>query len=221
MWEVCSIPAVLWRWASTSQPGQLLMLYLFYGSVRLRVASWAAGALLWMLPHAWYHQMYRYGRLTFGMVAEEVGCVSGAMRASVYIGVVSYMAYYSEDGLWHLLAWGRWSTSWTPWAGVAMIKVGQVLNLSVYRALGSEGVYYGREIGTKSGKELKQVYGFPFNCRFLPHPQYLGAISTCAGISLIWGYGAVRVDINLAILVVMMCYLFSIYSESGRSYKND
>lgn len=61
------------------------------------------------------------------------------------------------------------------WTGIGAICVGQVLNLSVYRAIGRKGVYYGAQFG----HDLPFVTTFPYN--WMTHPQYLGALLTWYG----------------------------------------
>ena len=51
----------------------------------------------------------------------------------------------------------------------------QVLNLSIYRAIGQDGVYY----GIRLGKQIPWCDSFPFN--IVSHPQYVGSIMT------VWG----------------------------------
>eukprot|EP00940_MAST-03C_sp_MAST-3C-sp2_P000057 g57.t1 len=50
-----------------------------------------------------------------------------------------------------------------------MFIAGQILNFSVYRAIGKEGVYYGYKLGI----HIPWASGFPFSV--LRHPQYVGA----------------------------------------------
>ena len=60
--------------------------------------------------------------------------------------------------------------------GLALIAVGQMLNLSVFHRLGKIGVFYGNKLGYKIPWSQK----FPFSC--LKHPQYMGALLS------IWGF---------------------------------
>lgn len=53
----------------------------------------------------------------------------------------------------------------------------QVLNFSIYRAIGKAGVYY----GFKLGFPVPWHTGFPFNV--VSHPQYVGSVLT------VWGAG--------------------------------
>ena len=55
--------------------------------------------------------------------------------------------------------------------------VGQGLNISIYRAIGKRGVYYGYRLG----EEVPWVTGFPFSV--MPHPQYCGVCLTVIGVN--------------------------------------
>jgi len=66
---------------------------------------------------------------------------------------------------------------WTPSAppaelaiAVAMLIVGQALNLSVFVRLGPKGVFYACELG----HEVPYVESFPFS--WFQHPQYVGTV---------------------------------------------
>lgn len=57
----------------------------------------------------------------------------------------------------------------------------QVLNLSIFRAIGQAGVYY----GFKLGHTVPWVHGFPFNV--VSHPQYVGSVLTVWALAvLLW-----------------------------------
>lgn len=72
------------------------------------------------------------------------------------------------------------------------IALGQALNLAVYASIGGDGVYY----GTRLGKRVPWVHGFPFALGGggkpgkglkVPHPQYLGSALTALGaLGLLW-----------------------------------
>jgi methylene-fatty-acyl-phospholipid synthase len=61
-------------------------------------------------------------------------------------------------------------------AGVLLMAAGQALNLSVFRALGKVGVFYGNRLG----HHVPWRHTFPFT--WFTHPQYLGTVLT------IWGF---------------------------------
>ena len=57
-----------------------------------------------------------------------------------------------------------------------LIAAGQTLNVSVFRALGKTGVFYGNRLG----QPVPWKRTFPFT--WFEHPQYLGTVLT------IWGF---------------------------------
>lgn len=60
--------------------------------------------------------------------------------------------------------------------GTVLIAAGQGLNLSVFRALGKIGVFYGNRLG----HHVPWQHRFPFT--WFGHPQYVGTVLT------IWGF---------------------------------
>lgn len=64
-------------------------------------------------------------------------------------------------------------------AGVAILALGQVLNLSVFYRLGKAGVFY----GVRFGHPIPWCERFPFSV--LRHPQYVGTVLTIWGFFLI------------------------------------
>mmetsp|Transcript_28836 Transcript_28836/g.42862 ORF Transcript_28836/g.42862 Transcript_28836/m.42862 type:complete len:314 (-) Transcript_28836:677-1618(-) len=88
--------------------------------------------------------------------------------------------------------------------GIELILFGQILNVSVYKAIGEHGVYY----GCRLGKVVPWCDGFPFN--FLPHPQYLGSSLSIWGVCIFLGG-----MIPYGVPVVMSCfYAFSSWVEA-------
>jgi len=61
--------------------------------------------------------------------------------------------------------------------GLGLLLPGQALNIAIYQAIGSDGVYY----GCKLGRPVPWASGFPFNLG-LRHPQYVGAMLSWAGL---------------------------------------
>jgi len=68
-------------------------------------------------------------------------------------------------------------------AGIALVLIGQVLNVAVFKALGGVGVYYGHEFGYP----VKRVSCFPYNASWISDPQYWGVVFTIWGIYLTLG----------------------------------
>lgn len=67
---------------------------------------------------------------------------------------------------------------------VALLVAGQTLNVSVFRALGRTGVFYGARFGHYVPWRLT----FPFS--WLDHPQYIGALLTIWGFFVLTRYPA-------------------------------
>ncbi len=172
-------------------------------------------ATCWILPHGWYHAIYRYGKLTFGLTAEGIGVYSLTMRSTAIGSMITYMVW--RDGVMRLVAWGQWTDTWTPYVGILMIAGGQFVNGCVYKALGLGGVYYGYEIGTKNGMVPQRVTCFPYNLG-IQHPLYISNIATVLGLGLFYGYGKIALEIWTITCISTCSYLFSIWSESGKSF---
>lgn len=62
--------------------------------------------------------------------------------------------------------------------GLALVAYGQLLNASIYWAIGSVGVHYGHQLG----HDVPWCSGWPFT--FLSNPQYIGVVLTFWGIYL-------------------------------------
>jgi hypothetical protein len=72
------------------------------------------------------------------------------------------------------------------WAlGLPLVLLGQALTAASYRALGVQGIYYGRELGVLS-PDAPPVARFPYDGT-VPQPLYTGAVLTLLGAFLIWG----------------------------------
>lgn len=76
----------------------------------------------------------------------------------------------------------------------------QVLNISVYQTLSSNGVYY----GTKFGKKVVWVRKFPFSV--VSHPQYIGVVLT------IWGVTSLLLNQSPPGLVTLAAYWTLLYA---------
>lgn len=87
--------------------------------------------------------------------------------------------------------------------GLTLGIIGQILNISIYRAIGHAGVYYGFKLGHK----IPWVNGFPFNV--VSHPQYVGSILSIWGMtSLLWAQAP-------AGLGLVACYWTALYVITG------
>jgi methylene-fatty-acyl-phospholipid synthase len=99
-------------------------------------------------------------------VLEKLSYCFKGIQAAVFLG---WCYFYGDGCLLPLSGVGFW-------LGVALIVVGQILNLSVFYRLGKIGVFYGNKLGYK----VPWCRRFPFS--FLAHPQYVGALLS------IWGF---------------------------------
>jgi|AntRauTorckE5430_2_1112549.scaffolds.fasta_scaffold17115_2 hypothetical protein len=80
--------------------------------------------------------------------------------------------------------------------GVALILIGQVLNVAVFKALGGIGVYYGSEFGYI----VPRVTCFPYNVSWISDPQYWGVIFT------IWGLYITLDSSKFTIPIIETCW---------------
>jgi len=97
--------------------------------------------------------------------------------------------------------------------GAIIIYIGQILNISVYNAIGKNGVYYGNRFGLNIPWETK----FPYNIPFIKHPQYIGAFLSIIGgsilINTIFNFGSSTFVLNV-VLFYFFSYIFIIVVES-------
>ncbi len=68
--------------------------------------------------------------------------------------------------------------------GIALILLGQFLNVAVFNALGAIGVYYGYEFGY----DVPMVSCFPYNVSWISDPQYWGVVLTVWGLYISFGF---------------------------------
>lgn len=73
-------------------------------------------------------------------------------------------------------------------AALLLLGFGQLLNVSIYSAIGSVGVHYGHQLG----HDVPWCTGWPFT--WLSNPQYIGVVLTFWGVYLFfaptWPWGA-------------------------------
>lgn len=95
-------------------------------------------------------------------------------------------------------------TSLTTFILVAAFVAGQILNFSVYNAIGFNGVYY----GIKFGKKIPWTYAFPYNVTWLKHPQYIGAVLSILGGFLLAFEDASNFHKLFFTAGTIFCYIF-------------
>ncbi len=116
--------------------------------------------------------------LAFSVRALDAGKDPTAALAMLFYGFKAlqlavfllWVLVHGQGALWPLQA--------PPWAiglGLALIAVGQTLNISVFHRLGFVGVFYGCRFGAR----VPWCGRFPYS--WFAHPQYVGAVLS------IWG----------------------------------
>ena len=91
----------------------------------------------------------------------------------------------------------------------ALVVAGQTLNVSVFKALGRTGVFY----GTRFGYSVPWRLTFPFS--WLEHPQYVGALLTIWGFFVLTRYPAPDWPVLPALETLF--YASIAYVEEGRT----
>ena len=123
--------------------------------------------LLWFAPTLWVSLCGKGNH-----PSELMGNVAHVLK------VVQFYVMYSLCKN-HYLSPSQWIDELgqtTVICSVFLFVLGQYLNVSVYTALGTNGVYY----GVRFGIDVPWCYDFPFNVSWLKHPQYIG---TCQFVS--------------------------------------
>lgn len=160
-----------------------------YGFLRHDRYYWAAVAGL-CVPHAFYACVWllpkRWAAWTLGgkHPTDPVTAVEYGFFACKVLQLGGVAAWYSYHAAWdgtlanyHQLV----AQPFNPYLffyGMCLVAIGQVLNIAVYKTLGVAGVYY----GSRLGKDIPWVEGFPFNA--VPHPQYVGCVITGWGLAV-------------------------------------
>ncbi|KAG8465894.1 hypothetical protein KFE25_005464 [Diacronema lutheri] len=88
--------------------------------------------------------------------------------------------------------------------GLALVAFGQLLNVSIYWAIGSVGVHYGHQLG----HDVPWCTGWPFT--WLSNPQYIGVVLTFWGIYLALAPAWTDVAWFTIPLVISFWYFWSI-----------
>nr|BBC28425.1 phospholipid-N-methyltransferase [Chlamydomonas asymmetrica] len=119
-------------------------------------------AFIWFNPKAWTSM---FGKRSVGAFA-----VCGALGKVIQFGaVVLWLWSARASGLCFDLK----QISLPQFLGAVLLGAfGQQLNIGIFKAIGTAGVYYGFKLGAK----VPWVEGYPFNV--VPHPQYVGSVAT-------------------------------------------
>ena len=131
---------------------------------------YALHAFIWNCPRTWAaacglsHPVRVFARLEVLGKLWQAACLT---------------RFFGRDGGSALLAAAAAAPPWCLGVSAALVASGQALNLAMYWAIGSAGVYY----GFKYGCDVPWCSGFPFNAG-LRHPQYVGVVFTIFGLAL-------------------------------------
>jgi methylene-fatty-acyl-phospholipid synthase len=115
------------------------------------------------------------------------------------------VAQFAVVCLWYTSYYGGVDLSKVPalhaLLGLGLVGAGQTLNVSIYQAIGEDGVYYGNKLGHK----VPWHRGWPFNV--VSHPQYVGSILSILGaVILFWNQSPA----GTAILAAYWCALYGL-----------
>lgn len=125
-------------------------------------------------PHIIYAVLYNYPNIWRTLCDRIKIHPSYALSVIGHVAKVLQGIYLYKTG--QICLQNVYSLTATPrtFLSIGALCIGQTLNMSVYRALGTVGVYYGNEFGYN----VPHVDGFPFRLGRLPlsHPQYWGCI---------------------------------------------
>ncbi|KAI3433647.1 hypothetical protein D9Q98_003456 [Chlorella vulgaris] len=133
------------------------------------------------LPHFLYAAIWFFPQLWMAVFkkrsVEAFETLAWALKGVQFLSVAYWWLLRKPDGV-DLAAIPL--TAWA--AGVPLFAFGQWLNVSIFKAIGHAGVYY----GFKLGHTIPWYSGFPFN--FVSHPQYVGSVLSVVGAAvLVWG----------------------------------
>ncbi|KAK9824170.1 hypothetical protein WJX72_008252 [[Myrmecia] bisecta] len=131
-------------------------------------------AFIWFFPKKWKGLFRREPVLAFNLLAWLLKVVQ---FSAVVWWYVKNAEVFSNGKVVIIDPWRIPHWSW--FAFGVLVAAGQALNLGIFHAIGSVGVYY----GTKLGHKVPWHKGFPFNIVW--HPQYVGSVLTIWGLTLL------------------------------------
>jgi methylene-fatty-acyl-phospholipid synthase len=148
----------------------------------MSLRMFAVAAVLLSIERICYVWAWRYpesfGRFcSLRVVSGLGGPVAVLQRLFVWFKVIQvgvFIGWFLSYGsLWPLVPSGVFRP-----AGIALIVVGQILNLTVFHRLGKVGVFY----GSRFGYHIPWCTAFPFS--LFRHPQYVGVLCSVWGLFL-------------------------------------
>ncbi len=151
-------------WQFALAVASLSLLYLMHYAIWFAPAAFAKACARAPLRYLASHPVEVFARL------EMLGKLWHLATVALFLGT---------DGIAAAAAAAADAPMWCWRVGALYVLVGQGLNVSIYRAIGNAGVYY----GFKLGRPVPWCTSFPFNVG-LRHPQYVGVVLTLFGILL-------------------------------------
>lgn len=146
-----------------------------WGCAALAVSSsHALYALVWFFPDRFAKACSRPPLSMLGRGPVTVfGVLVTAAKLIQQAGLIVWVSIAASSPLEAVLQATR--STWL--LAAALLGLGQILNASIYAAIGKNGVYY----GFKLGAPVPWCDGFPFNLGFR-HPQYVGGYLSQLGV---------------------------------------
>ncbi len=188
-----------------------------YLAAALVASSHALYAAIWYYPHTFRHLAERTTPLRF----------LGANAVGVFSVLVALLKICQQLGLFLIVSANYADTSAAVrdivlaaspprlLAAVALLAAGQLLNASIYMAIGKDGVYY----GFKLGRPVPWSNAFPFSAGFR-HPQYVGGILCELGLFSICSTRT-TCEAGLPYLLAWWLALYALTSAIEASGDND
>lgn len=135
-----------------------------------------------IVPHLLYAFVWKFPKTFQAVIGKNTDPVTAFEAIAVILKLLQFLSF----GMWYTYSF-KWQWSADSildyvriLLGAIFLLVGQLLNVAVFKALGSAGVYY----GVKFGRKIPWCTRFPFNLG-IRDPQYVGSVITFWGIALL------------------------------------
>lgn len=170
-------------------------------------------ALIWFSPSSFASVATSFPLRLLGpypvrVFANLVAIGKAVQQLTVTLWACSHAGADSLESFLRLLQAADFRT----WAvAIALLLVGQVLNMGIYVAIGKDGVYY----GFKLGRPVPWCTAFPFNLGFR-HPQYVGAVISQLGVLAVLASPAtVAAGLPQLLAWWLVCYALTSWMEAS------
>ncbi len=171
--------------------------------------------LLWLcivaFPHALWYFAYFYGEQI--QVVMPFTALKQLLIGARVLSVLATIAFlrYVEFGNYHILSWLSPAPLIT--IGVILGLIGLWLNMSVYKAIGSDAVYYKCEVT----KECTITNDFPYSV--MSHPLFVGCSLIILSVFCLIGFDNtcdIRYNVLYVCTILILLYVFSAIVESKK-----